>query len=131
LTSSYYRNADAIIVVYDIAEHESFSDVEGHLTEGTRYSQRSEKFLVGNKVDLESNRQITTEQGKALADRHNIYFTETSAKDGTGVEAFFEVVARKLLKSSASNDAKASSTPPVVLIPQPASKPQKKGFCSV
>jgi len=45
LTSSYYRNADAIIVVYDITDQESFTDVEGHITEGTRYSQRSEKIF--------------------------------------------------------------------------------------
>ena len=64
LTSSYYRNADAIIIVYDITDQESFTDVEGHITEGTRYSQRSEKFLVGNKVDLTNERVVDAASGK-------------------------------------------------------------------
>jgi len=108
LTSSYYRNADGIIVVYDITDSESFNDVESHITEGTRYSQRSEKFLVGNKIDLRDNGVVTTEQGKALADKHNILFTETSAKDGTEVERFFEQVARRLVKTQVPDANKAS-----------------------
>jgi len=139
LTSSYYRNADAIVVVYDITDRESFGDVEGHLTEGTRYSQRSEKFIVGNKIDLEANRKVSTEEAKSLADKQGIFFTETSAKEGTGVDALFEIIAKKLMKANAGNDTtttrlSTSSAKVDLTAPAPAKKtPEKKGggFCSL
>jgi len=128
LTSSYYRNADAIIVVYDITDQESFTDVEGHITEGTRYSQRSEKFLVGNKTDLENERVIKTESGKALADKHSIMFFETSAKTGAEVDRFFESVARKLIGGSPAADSKPASGGQAINISQkPNTKEKKKG----
>eukprot|EP01103_Thecamoeba_quadrilineata_P020754 TRINITY_DN908_c0_g1_i1.p1 TRINITY_DN908_c0_g1~~TRINITY_DN908_c0_g1_i1.p1 ORF type:complete len:164 (-),score=28.67 TRINITY_DN908_c0_g1_i1:171-662(-) len=134
LTSSYYRNADAIIVAYDITDPESFGDVEGHLAEGTRYSQRSEKFLVGNKIDL-PNKAISTEQGKALADKLNIPFFETSAKNGTKVDQLFETVAQKLLESSSTDAAPAANTggtsAPVVDVKRPPPPPKKGGFCEL
>jgi len=131
LTSSYYRNADAIIVVYDITDQESFVDVEGHITEGTRYSQRSEKFLVGNKTDLESERVIKTESGKTLADKHNIMFFETSAKTGAEVDKFFEAVARKLIGGSPSSEKPQPASPSIN--PGGINKPTKpkKGSCMV
>eukprot|EP01103_Thecamoeba_quadrilineata_P001656 TRINITY_DN114_c0_g1_i1.p1 TRINITY_DN114_c0_g1~~TRINITY_DN114_c0_g1_i1.p1 ORF type:complete len:207 (-),score=39.03 TRINITY_DN114_c0_g1_i1:211-831(-) len=135
LTSSYYRNADAIIVVYDVNDAESFGDVDGHINEGTRYSQRSEKFLVGNKADL-SNKAISSEQGKAMADKLNIPFFETSAKTGAKVEQLFETVAQKLLESSTDTKPPASpnggvASPPVELATQKKPPPKKGGFCDI
>jgi len=130
LTSSYYRNADAIIVVYDITDQESFTDVEGHITEGTRYSQRSEKFLVGNKTDLETERVIKTESGKSLADKHNIMFFETSAKTGSEVEKFFEAVARKLIGGAPGADSKTSAGPSINIAQKPTKK-KSGGGCMV
>jgi Ras-related protein Rab-1A len=99
LTSSYYRNADAIIVVYDITDKESFQDVKGHITEGTRYSQRSEKFIVGNKNDLGDDRQVDKDAGNELASSLSVAgFFETSAKTGDNVDEFFECVARQLME---------------------------------
>jgi len=123
LTSSYYRNADAIIIVYDITDQESFTDVEGHITEGTRYSQRSEKFLVGNKVDLTNERVVDAASGKSLAEKHNILFFETSAKTGQDVDTLFESVAKKLMGSV----PQASSSSSVDLNAPKPSKPKKSG----
>lgn len=47
LTSSYFRKANAMIIVYDITSKDSFDDLEGYIKEGTRYSDRSDKFIVG------------------------------------------------------------------------------------
>ena len=43
------------------------------------------KLLVGNKSDLEANRQVKTDEGKNLADSLGIKFLETSAKDAVNV----------------------------------------------
>jgi len=132
LTSSYYRNADAIIVVYDVTDAESFTDVESHISEGSRYSQRSEKFLVGNKIDLDPNRVISTDQGKALADKHNIQFAETSAKEGTDVDKLFDAVAKRLVKTMAPDVSKPQSDRVKVDLTAPTKQAAKKSAgCSI
>jgi len=52
------------------------------------------KILIGNKSDWQDKRQITPEQGKALADEFGIRFMETSAKVNEGVEEAFFTLAR-------------------------------------
>jgi Fe2+ transport system protein B len=51
------------------------------------------KILVGTKCDLESRREVTSEEGKGLAKEYNIPFIETSAKEGTNVEEAFLTIA--------------------------------------
>lgn len=47
------------------------------------------KILVGNKCDLEEQRQVTSLQGKTLANQYNISFFETSASDNLNIDALF------------------------------------------
>ena len=50
-------------------------------------------MLVGNKLDLEEERQVSEEQGRVLAQKFNCGFIEASAKTNTNVkEIFFELV---------------------------------------
>ena len=55
-------------------------------------------ILVGNKIDLEDCRQVTTEQGKALANKLNIPFIETSAKTNTNVGECFSILVQEWRK---------------------------------
>lgn len=65
ITSSYYRGAHGIIVVYDVTDAESFNNVKQWLHEIDRYaSENVNKLLVGNKSDLTSKRAVTFDQGK-------------------------------------------------------------------
>lgn len=90
ITSSYYRGAHGIIVVYDVTDNESFNNVKQWLHEIDRYaSENVNKLLVGNKSDLSSKRAVTFEQGKEFADSLGIEFVETSAKNATNVEKAF------------------------------------------
>jgi Ras-related protein Rab-1A len=90
ITSSYYRGAHGIIVVYDVTDLESFNNVKQWLHEIDRYaSENVNKLLVGNKSDLVDKRKISYEQGKELAESINIDFIETSAKESTNVEYAF------------------------------------------
>ncbi|XP_020594482.1 ras-related protein RIC1-like, partial [Phalaenopsis equestris] len=90
ITSSYYRGAHGIIVVYDVTDQESFNNVKQWLNEIDRYATDSvNKLLVGNKCDLTDERVVAYEAGKALADEVGIPFLETSAKDATNVEQAF------------------------------------------
>jgi len=132
LTSSYFRKANAMIIVYDIASKDSFDDLEGYIKEGTRYSERSDKFIVGNKVDLakDGKRVIEYAQGKALADAHNVPFFEVSAKTGEGVDKFFEAVARKLA-GVPDNAPQNSAQQGFQVVGTPPPKKEKTGVCQI
>ena len=77
---------------------DSFDSIEQWLKElKTNSSPDIKIFLIGNKIDLEENRVVGTEQGKQLVDDYNLdFFTESSARDGTNTEYIF-VQAAKLL----------------------------------
>jgi len=97
ITSSYYRGAHGIIVVYDVTDQESFNNVKQWLHEIDRYAAENvNKLLVGNKSDLTSKRVVSTEQGKEFADSLGIEFLETSAKNATNVEQAFLTMASQI-----------------------------------
>ncbi|CAL5366750.1 unnamed protein product [Camellia sinensis] len=100
ITSSYYRGAHGIIIVYDITDQESFNNVKQWLNEIDRYaSENVNKLLVGNKCDLTDNRAVSYDTAKAFADEIGIPFMETSAKDSTNVEQAFMAMAADIKNS--------------------------------
>jgi small GTP-binding protein len=97
ITSSYYRGAHGIIVVYDVTDAESFNNVKQWLHEIDRYaSENVNKLLVGNKSDLTSKRAVSFDQGKEFADTLGIEFLETSAKSANNVEKAFMTMAAQI-----------------------------------
>jgi len=129
LTSSYFRKADAMIIVYDITNKESFEDLDGYIKEGTRYSERSDKFVVANKVDLADRRVIEAAQGQKLAQSQGLPYLEVSAKTGENVKKLFESVARRLVGAAEPAGNASAGT---VQLGGPAPKPKEKsGSCVV
>ncbi|KAL0717027.1 hypothetical protein Bca4012_066349 [Brassica carinata] len=103
ITSSYYRGAHGIIIVYDCTEMESFNNVKQWLSEIDRYANDSVcKLLIGNKNDMVESKVVSTETGKALADELGIPFLETSAKDSINVEQAFLTIAGEIKKKMGS-----------------------------
>eukprot|EP01015_Nassula_variabilis_P006891 TRINITY_DN1523_c0_g1_i6.p1 TRINITY_DN1523_c0_g1~~TRINITY_DN1523_c0_g1_i6.p1 ORF type:complete len:205 (+),score=28.37 TRINITY_DN1523_c0_g1_i6:2-616(+) len=97
ITSSYYKGSHGIIVVYDISNRGTFSDLQNWLEEIERHAgENISKILVGNKCDLEENRAVPYEEGKQYAEHHNMKFIETSAKDAKNVDQAFVLLAREL-----------------------------------
>ena len=92
ITSSYYRGAHGIIVVFDVTDQESFNNVKQWLQEIDRYAcENVDKLLVGNKCDLTDKKVVGYTSAKAYADQLGISFLETSAKNATNVEQVFTV----------------------------------------
>ncbi|XP_026411271.1 ras-related protein RABD1-like isoform X2 [Papaver somniferum] len=99
ITSSYYRGAHGIIIVYDVTEKESFDNVKQWLSEIDRYANDTVcKLLVGNKCDLVEEKVVETETAKAFAEKLGISFLETSAKDSINVEQIFSTMAAEIKK---------------------------------
>ncbi|PAV14921.1 ras-domain-containing [Pyrrhoderma noxium] len=98
ITSSYYRGAQGIVLVYDVANRETFDALPRWYSELETYVSSSVvKILVGNKVDKEFSRQVSTSEGAAFAERMGSLFVEASAKTAVGVrQAFTDVVERIL-----------------------------------
>lgn len=130
ITSSYYRGAHGIIIVYDITDQESFNNVKQWLSEIDRYaSENVNKLLVGNKSDLNDNRAVSYDTAKAFADEIGIPFMEASAKSATNVEQAFMAMAAEIKNRMATQPASNNAKPPTVQIRgQPVN--QKSGCCS-
>ena len=110
ITSAYYRGADAIVLVYDSTNRESFEHVDSWLQEVNKYSNDNTiKVLIGNKSDMVDDRKITTEEGKSRADASGLSFIETSAKDATHIEDAFLMISRKLVLVRERMEAAASA----------------------
>eukprot|EP00760_Papus_ankaliazontas_P004678 PhM_4_TR12023/c0_g1_i1/m.54900/K07874/RAB1A; Ras-related protein Rab-1A len=90
ITSSYYRGAHGIIIVYDVTDVESFQNVKTWLSEIGKYAADNvNKLLVGNKCDLVNKKAVEYATAKEFADQLGIPFLETSAKNSTNVEEAF------------------------------------------
>lgn len=109
ITSSYYRGAHGIIIVYDATDLESFNNVKSWLGEIEKFaSENVNKLLVGNKCDLTSKKVVDTKMAQELADSLGIPFLETSARDSINVDEAFTRMARDIkerMAVSGGNDA--------------------------
>jgi Ras-related protein Rab-18 len=88
LTSSYYRGAQGIILVYDVSRRESFDSLQMWLQEVEQYAmgggREVVKLLVGNKIDKE--RAVPRAQAEDWARSRGMLFLETSAKTREGIQ---------------------------------------------
>ena len=97
ITRAYYKNSVCALVVYDITSPDSFNNVQSWIEDCKNQSPKSVfMVLVGNKCDLESQRKISPDQGKALADKNQMLFFETSALTGQNVNQIFQDSAQEI-----------------------------------
>ncbi|WAQ96637.1 RAB37-like protein [Mya arenaria] len=88
VTHAYYRDANALLLLYDVTNKSSFDNIRAWLTEINEYAQEDVVImLLGNKADMSGERMIRD---------HGVAFMETSAKTGMNVELAFMAIARDL-----------------------------------
>ena len=98
LITNFYRNASLAFMVYAINSKESFLNINKWLKEVKINSNPDIKIiLIGNKSDLDNERQVSYEEAKKFKEENQIsYFEETSAKTGLNAKKVFEEAAKIL-----------------------------------
>jgi len=110
ITSSYYKGAHGIIVVYDVTDKESYKNIDTWMNEVEKHaSDNVSRILWGNKSDLTDARQVSTDEGKELADQFNIRFMETSAKESANVEEAFTLMTKEIKSRVVHTEARKPS----------------------
>lgn len=102
ITRSYYRGADGCLLVYDISRRKTFSSLSMWLSEARQHSNNPNLvvMMIGNKADLESKRQVSTEEAKEFAEANDLIFLELSAKNHDEVQTAFLSTAECILQVS-------------------------------
>ena len=130
ITTSYYKSAHAILILYDITEQSSFEHIKNWMTEIDKFGKQGVlRVIVGNKIDLEKNRKVSKESAEMLAGKYGVKFFEVSAKDNTNIEGLFEDTVKCLLEKQLNNDMSASSSNNVILDNKSNIKINKKKGC--
>ena len=110
LTHSYYNNAHAVVIVYDITNKRSFENLPLWLDDVQRYCKKDAiKLLVGNKKDLNDQRQVECDMAKEIGSACDIVTMETSAKDDENVDVLFDSIALELSQRLKNTDDEEST----------------------
>ena len=95
ITTSYYKGAQGIMLVYDVTDQKSLDNVSYWIKKIKSHASDSVQVaLIGNKVDLRiadgfTKRDVDTDRGRDIANVFGVPFFETSAKDATNVNNGF------------------------------------------
>jgi Ras-related protein Rab-1A len=101
ITYSYYRGANAIIIVFDLSDKKSFISITEWLKQIEKHAKENVfKFLVGNKSDLVEQRKVSYDEAKQYADEHELPYIETSAKEGININELFDSSIKSFLNNS-------------------------------
>ena len=98
ITTSYYKGAHAILIVFDITDHDSFDHIRNWMADIDKFAKEGVlRILVGNKCDLQNERKVSVEEAKQIANKYGIEYIETSAKDTINIDDLFISTAKYLL----------------------------------
>ena len=92
LNLTYYKKADAVLLVYDISQKSSFEKIKKYYVEQIKENCNEDipVLLLGNKIDKIDERQVSYEEGIDLALKENYEFKESSCLQNMNVAGAFE-----------------------------------------
>jgi Ras-related protein Rab-6A len=101
LIPSYLKNADCIIIVYDITNKDSFNSLAHWLNDAKNNTIEGTIFVIcGNKIDLKEKRVVTNEEIDEYIKKENLLYVECSAQNGEGIKELFNLIAKNLGESN-------------------------------
>ena len=97
ITKNYYKGANGIILIYDVTSIQTYENVKNWITQIREEASKNVViYIAGNKIDMEEERKVTTEEGQKLADEYGFPFIETSAKSGINIDETFSDLVEKI-----------------------------------
>lgn len=116
IVRAYYKNADAVLMVFDVTNKDTHESVDEWMTEVVAHApEHVQVLIVGNKSDLigrDPNHWSVTD-GESTATKYDTEFIQTSAMTGTNVETMFEIMCKRVINARKS----ASETRGMTLVP--------------
>lgn len=95
ITTSYFRGAQGILLVYDVTDRRSFESIRNWISQIQQHADvHVNKILVGNKCDMVDEKVVSTAEGQKLAAEFGIPFAEVSAKNDIKVDDSFQSLAK-------------------------------------
>ena len=91
---SYVRDGDICLVVVDLGARSSYENLDKWIdfVLDSRGPEDAIIFIVGNKSDLEEEREITTQEMEEYAAKQKYFYIEVSAKNGNNIQPLFKKV---------------------------------------
>ena len=104
ITNAYYRGAEAIMIVFDMTNKESFSNIQVWMNEIIKYTGKDVVIVIGgNKVDL-TDRKVSQDDIENFKKKKGLNVFEVSAKTGKGVEEAFKYIVETLIKKKTNTE---------------------------
>ena len=104
ITKNFYRNADGLLVVFDLTKKESYDHIRIWINEAKENNDKLKTLLIGNKLDLKDERIVAIDVAKQFAEKNNLKYIETSAKDGTNINESFQAIIDLLFDGKSSEE---------------------------
>lgn len=99
ITTSYYRGVHGVLIVYDVTDVRTFTNLTTWQRELERFAPPNVyRILIGNKNDLEKERQVTCATAQSLAQQYEMDWIETSARNSDHVDHIFERIVQTMLQ---------------------------------
>ena len=137
ITNAYFKGAKGALVVYDITRKVTFNSVDKWIADLRASADKKVNIiLIGNKSDLENNREVTKDEGLEKSKALGVAFMETSASNGDNIDKAFDVMIKQVyniyssdLKSQDELAGSAEGGQDISLGDVKKEDTQKKGCC--
>eukprot|EP00358_Blepharisma_japonicum_P000589 CAMPEP_0202950464 /NCGR_PEP_ID=MMETSP1395-20130829/22982_1 /ASSEMBLY_ACC=CAM_ASM_000871 /TAXON_ID=5961 /ORGANISM="Blepharisma japonicum, Strain Stock R1072" /LENGTH=139 /DNA_ID=CAMNT_0049655163 /DNA_START=196 /DNA_END=612 /DNA_ORIENTATION=- len=104
MLNPFYRGAVGALLVYDLTNAETFTNLQKWMKEIKNYGESIETvLLIGNKSDKDDERNVKQSDAMAFAQKNGIAYIETSALNANNVDKAFEIILTNLVKNKTSN----------------------------
>ena len=102
VTKMFYKDANAVVLVYDITSKYSYEELQSYWIEQVKESCPKNIILaiIANKADLVEHEQVDEGEARNFAKELNAIFISTSAKSSEGINSLFEEIAKKYTGST-------------------------------
>jgi small GTP-binding protein len=99
LSRMFFKESSVAIIVYDITSKSSFEEIKNYWMSSVKENAPKEilLYIVGNKIDLSEREAVNEDEVREYAQKENVLFWSTSARDATGINDLFDDIGQRYL----------------------------------